>query len=195
MNSLLDSAADALDEDDKKTYNNLQTNAAKRRFLEQKEAEKRAEANAKRQEQLREINSSKYKTTILDDNTTNSNYLETQSAIRAIANNEIYETIDALKKEGIYTDEQLKNTEDLTEAILAEVSAMEALRYANNPDELENLVNILNSLKSEDNEFLVNTFMDDSTSFSNRLKAYKEIEGALNGDTAALEAFNKAYSE
>lgn len=195
MNSLLDSAADALDEDDKKTYDNLQTNEAKRRFLEQKEAEKRAEANAKRQEQLREINSSKYKTTILDDNTTNSDYLETQSAIRAIANNEIYETIDALKEEGIYTDEQLKNTEDLTEAILAEVSAMEALHYANNPDELENLVNILNSLKSEDNEFLVNTFMDDSTSFSNRLKAYKEIEGALNEDTAALEAFNKAYSE
>lgn len=202
MNSLLESAADSLstDEDDpfnKDAYNALGSANERRDFLERAERYARAEANKKRKEQLEKINKLSYseRSKLLDDTTTNSDYLQTQSAIRAIANNTVYETIDALKEEGRYTKEQLANTEDLTTALIAQLDAENALNYANDPDKLADLVNILNSLKTEENKFIVSTFMDDSTSFSDRLKAYEQIEEALNGDTVALEAFNKAYSE
>lgn len=126
---------------------------------------------------------------MLDDNTTNSNFLESQSAIRAIVNNEIYESIDALKELGTYTDEELDATEKLTIAFLEETKALEALDYANNPQAVADLVSELVDLEA------TSIFGDESNSISERVKAFREIQNALADDAEALEALNKAYSE
>lgn len=126
---------------------------------------------------------------MLDDNTTNSNFLESQSAIRAIVNNEIYESIDALKELGTYTDEELDATEKLTIAFMEETKALEALDYANNPQAVADLVSELVDLEA------TSIFGDESNSISERVKAFREIQNALADDAEALEALNKAYSE
>jgi hypothetical protein len=126
---------------------------------------------------------------LLDDNTTNSNFLESQSAIRAIVNNEIYESIDALKELGTYTDEELDATEKLTIAFMEETKALEALDYANNPQAVADLVSELVDLEA------TSIFGDESNSISERVKAFREIQNALADDAETLEALNKAYSE
>lgn len=196
MSSLLKSAADSLstDEDDpfnKDAYNALGSDNERRDFLERAERNARNKANQKRQEQLEKINKLSYseRSKLLDDNTTNSAYLETQSAIRAIANNTVYETIDALKEESYYTEEQLANTEDLTTALIAQLDAVDALNYANNPESLKQLISTLNELEE------TQTFMDESNSFKDRVKAFEELQQSLAGNTEALEALNAAYAE
>jgi hypothetical protein len=196
MNSLLESAGDNLSTDEDAQYNQagyeaLQDNASKRRYLELAEESMRAEANKLRQQQLQNINglSSDKQAIILNDNTNNSKYLETQSAIRAIVNNEIYETIDALKELGTYTDEELDATEKLTVAFMEETKALEALDYANNPTAVADLVSALVELDA------TSIFGDEGKSITERVEAFREIQQALADDTAALEALNKAYSE
>jgi hypothetical protein len=196
MNSLLESAGDNLSTDENAQYNQegyeaLQDNASKRRYLELAEESMRAEANKLRQQQLQNINglSSDKQAIILNDNTNNSKYLETQSAIRAIVNNEIYETIDALKELGTYTDEELDATEKLTVAFMEETKALEALDYANNPTAVADLVSALVELDA------TSIFGDEGKSITERVEAFREIQQALADDTAALEALNKAYSE
>lgn len=196
MNSLLDSAGDSLSsEEDAKynqeTYKNLQDNASRRRYIELAAEYSRQEANKKRQEQLNIINglSTAERSRLLNDNTTNSAFLEAQSAIRATVNNEIYETIDALKELGIYTDEELKATEELTVAFMGETKALEALDYANNPDAVGDLVSELVKLDA------TSIFGNESKSITERVEAFREIQKALADDEAALEALNKTYSE
>ena len=196
MNSLLEQAGDSLSTDEKakynqETYKNLQDNASRRRYIELAEEDARREANKKRQEQLNIINGldSASKRQLLNDDTTNSAFLESQSAIRAIVNNEIYETIDALKELGTYTDEELEATEKLTVAFMEETKALEALDYANNPTAVADLVSELIELNA------TSIFGDESKSITERVQAFREIQQALADDAAALEAFNKAYSE
>lgn len=196
MNSLLDSAGDSLSSDEnakynQETYKNLQDNASRRRYIELAEEDARREANKKRQEQLNKINSLDVasKRQLLNDDTTNSAFLESQSAVRAIVNNKIYETIDALKQLEDYTDEELEATEQLTVAFMEETKALEALNYANNPDAVSDLVSELVKMDA------TSIFGDESNSITKRVKAFREIQNALADDEAALEALNKAYSE
>ena len=196
MNSLLEQAGDSLSTDEnakynQETYKNLQDNASRRRYLELAEEDARREANKKRQAQLNKINSLDIasKRQLLNDDTTNSAFLESQSAVRAIVNNEIYETIDALKELGTYTDEELEATEKLTVAFMEETKALEALDYANNPTAVADLVSELVELDA------TSVFSDESKSITERVEAFREIQQALADDTAALEALNKAYSE
>lgn len=196
MTSLLDSAGDSLSSEEnakynQETYKNLQDNASRRRYIELAAEYSRDEANKKRQEQLNIINglSTSEKNRLLNDDTTNSAFLEAQSAIRATVNNEIYETIDALKELGIYTDEELKATEELTVAFMEETKALEALNYANNPDAVASLVSELVKLDA------TSVFSDESKSITERVEAFREIQQALADDAAALEALNQAYSE
>jgi hypothetical protein len=196
MDSLLDSAGDSLSSEkdakyNQETYKNLQDNASRRRYIELAAEYSRQEANKKRQEQLRIVNglSTAERNKLLNDDTTNSAFLESQSAIRAIVNNEIYETIDALKELGTYTDEELEATEKLTVAFMEETKALEALDYANNPDAVSDLVSELVKLDA------TSIFGDESKSITERVEAFREIQNALADDVAALEALNKAYSE
>lgn len=205
MSSLLKSAGDNLSEEndkdekgkeienssDKYDYSQLESDTERRKFIELKEQEYRDEANKKRQNQLDYAKnlSEGERRSLLDDNTTNSKYLETQSAIRAIANNEIYETIDALREKGIYDEQELQNAEDVATAIMSEVKAMEAYGYALDPQKIEKLVTSINDLDA------THIFMDESQTITDRIKAYEELEIALQGDAAALKALHEAYAD
>ena len=205
MSSLLKSAGDNLSEEndkdkkgkeienssDKYDYSQLESDTERRKFIEIKEQEYRDEANKKRQDQLDYAKklSEEERKDLLDDSTTNSKYLETQSAIRAIANNEIYETINALRKKGIYDEQELQNAKDVATAIMSEVKAMEAYGYALDPQKIEKLVTSLNDLDA------THIFMDESQAITERIKAYKELEVALQGDAAALKALHEAYAD
>lgn len=205
MSSLLKSAGDNLSEEndkdekgkeienssDKYDYSQLESDTERRKFIEIKEQEYRDEANKKRQDQLdyaKKLSEGERKA-LLDDSTTNSKYLETQSAIRAIANNEIYETIDALREKGIYDEQELQNAKDVATAIMSEVKAMEAYGYALDPQKIQHLVTSLNDLNA------THIFMDESQTITDRIKAYEELEIALQGDTAALQALHAAYAD
>ena len=63
---------------------------------------------------------------LLSSNTTNADFLATQSQIYAINNNELYEYIDLLKEDTNITDEYASAVEQLTQNILEEMSAEEA---------------------------------------------------------------------
>jgi hypothetical protein len=205
MSSLLKSAGDNLSEEndkddkgkeienssDKYDYSQLQTDTERRKFIEIKEQEYQNEANKLRQKQLDDAKklSEEERKVLLDDNTTNSKYLETQSAIRVIANNEIYETIDALQEKGIYDEQELQNAKDVATAIMSEVKAMEAYGYALDPQKIEKLVTSINNLDA------THIFMDESQTITDRIKAYEELEIALQGDVAALKALHEAYAD
>ena len=206
MSSLLKSAGDNLSEEndkdkkgkeienssDKYDYSQLKSDTERRKFIEIKEQEYRDEANKKRQDQLdyaKKLSEGERKD-LLDDSTTNSKYLETQSEIRAIANNEIYETINALREKGIYDEQELQNAKDVATAIMSEVKAMEAYEYALDPQKkIEKLVTSLNDLDA------THIFMDESQTITERIKAYEELEIALQGDVAALKALHEAYAD
>jgi hypothetical protein len=205
MSSLLKSAGDNLSEEndkdkkgkeienssDKYDYSQLKSDTERRKFIEIKEQEYRDEANKKRQDQLdyaKNLSEGERKA-LLDDSTTNSKYLETQSSIRAIANNEIYETINALREKGIYDEQELQNAKDVATAIMSEVKAMEAYEYALDPQKIQHLVTSLNDLNA------THIFMDESQTITDRIKAYEELEIALQGDTTALQALHAAYAD
>ena len=119
MAKLLESAADKLTEEDKATYENLQSNQAKRTFLEEKEAEYREEANKKRQEQLkvlRQLNDEQRKELLTAKD---ANSLMVQDAVFSINNNTLYEYIDTL-------EEVNDGVESMTQNILEMLSAEDA---------------------------------------------------------------------
>ena len=128
MNSLLDQAADKLSDEEKAVYNGLTTNKQKRDYLEKVEQQSRADANVKRNEVRTIINNlgASERAKALNSNTTNAKYLAIQSQIYAIANNELYEHIDALKKDTDITDEQASAVEGLTQSILEQMDAQTA---------------------------------------------------------------------
>ena len=119
MTKLLESAADKLTEEDKATYENLQSNQAKRLFLEEKEADYREEANEKRQEQLkvlRQLNDEQRKELLTAKD---ANSLMVQDAVFSINNNTLYEYIDTL-------EEVNDGVESMTQNILEMLSAEDA---------------------------------------------------------------------
>ena len=128
MNSLLDQAADKLTDEEKEVYNGLTTNKQKRDYLEKVEQQARTDANTKRNEirsRLKGLDGSE-RAKLLSSSTTNADYLAVQSQIYAIANNELYEHIDALKKDTDITDEQASAVEGLTQSILEQMDAQTA---------------------------------------------------------------------
>ena len=183
---------------EQEVYNSLTTDRAKREFLANTEKRTRDLANAKRQEQLNTINSLKgddFKAFMTDSG---AKYVQARDAIYAINNNNIYESIDALKELGKYTDEQISSAEDVTEAILGEVDAYTALDYANNPGKIKKLTKAITELTTTINgQTVAYAEMLNSADYSlkQQVKAYEAIKKSLDGDTKALDAFNSVYSQ
>jgi hypothetical protein len=138
MNELLDGVSDKLSTENEKDdkgkdiqgtsekdkFDALETEQEKRAYLQKVEADARKEANEKRREQIRIIqNLSAEERKELLTNKENADYLKAQSAVRAIVNNQLYETIDALKDVGA-------ETEAFTQAILDQMDAEELYKYA-----------------------------------------------------------------
>ena len=217
LESLLASAGDQMSTENEKddkgediegtseqdAYNKLQTD--EERLIAIKKAAKDAEEKADelRGQQLdyvknlRSANQSEFNKLMTD--TSNSDFLAAQSAIRAIAYDNLYEEIDDLKKTGTYSAEVLKDTEELTSSLVSNMSALEALDYAENQEKMKDLVNSIKDVKIELKDgkqgFATDIFLDEGKGIKDRIQAYRELEEALQDDAVALKAFQSAYSD
>lgn len=192
MAKLLESAADKLTEEDKATYENLQSNQAKRTFLEEKEAEYREKANEKRQEQLkvlRQLNDEQRKELLTAKD---ANSLMVQDAVFSINNNTLYEYIDTL-------EEVNDGVESMTQNILEMLSAEDAWTYANeeSSESIKKLVNTLNNASDIEGNALVEILNSDESSIKDRIEAYDQLKDivASMGDPVLFDAFTKAYQQ
>ena len=100
MNSLLEQAADSLDDDEKEIYEALSTNTLKKQYLDSIQEQALLDANSKRQEQLTLIEkmSPAKREELLSSTAADSDILTAQSALYAVANNEMYDYIDAMEE-------------------------------------------------------------------------------------------------
>lgn len=223
MSSLLDQAADKLDDDieedkdigygkgvsEKDYYESLQTDKAKREFLDQVEANARTKANEKRTEQINKIKnmSASEKKRFLSEDVTDAKILQAQDAIYALNNNELYEHIDALKESGEMTLEEANAVESLTQSILENMSAEEAWAYAqdNNGEKVQALVDQLRELKIEAKNAagevvkinIAEALMTDDYALIDQVEAYEDALEELEklGDQAALDAFKESFKQ
>ena len=214
LNSLLESAGDKMDTENQKDdkgdevedsseqaqYNKLQTNEERLTFIKASQAKAEAEADKYRQEQLDKVknlrlNNIKEFNKLMADDATDADILASQSAIRAIAYNNLYDEIDKLKITGNYSNDTLKDTEELISSLVSNMSALEALDYAENANKMRDLTNSINSIKLSNNEYAADAFLDEGNSIIERIEAYRALENALIGDSVALNSLREAYSD
>ena len=217
LESLLASAGDSMSTENEKDdkgeevegtsekdkYEKLQTDEERLEFIKNSAAEAEAEADNLRQQQLdyvktlRNTDYREYQKLLTDKS--NSDFLATQSAIRAIAYDNLYDHIDTLKESGKYSEEVLKDTEELTSSLISSMTAMEALDYAEDADKMKELANSIRdvqmTLKDGKSAYASDVFLDEGKSINERIEAYRELEKALQGDAVALQALKTAYSD
>lgn len=128
MNSLLEQAADSLSEEEQAIYNSLVTETQKRKYLESIAQQARAEADAKRAEQISLIQNMNpnERAKLLNSSSTNASVLQAQNAVYALANDKLYDYIDTTKDNNQLTEEEAAAVESLTQSILENMSAEEA---------------------------------------------------------------------
>ena len=226
MNDLLDGAADALSsenqtETDNKgnenevegtsqqdTYAGMYTEEERLKYLKGVQEQADIQADAKRQEllqkafNLRNTNTAEFNE-LMNENSSDGEILQAQSAIRATAYDKLYDEIDELATKA--KDENLVNkTEELTSSLVSSMSALDALSYVEDGstkmkslvDSLFEVTVALTNANGEIEEFkATEVFTDEDKSIVDRIEAFEEIEKALAGDEAALNAFKKSYSD
>ena len=117
----------------------------------------------------------------------------------------LYEYIDKLKETTDITNEAAAATEQLVQAMLAEVDATKAASLLNNPKQIEAYVNAVQGVQSVfKNSKGEKTFGNaaeilnsESYSIRERTEAFEALRDAILdlGDPEITKAFNTAYSE
>lgn len=204
MNDLLEQAADNLDDDEQDIYNSLSTNALKKQYLDSIKEQSLATANADRQKQLQLINSmsTSNRAALLSSDATDSDYLTAQSALYAIANNELYQYIDTMKDASEESDEYWKAIEEVTQTMLEGVSPTEAYYYAQNPEKIQAIVSALSDLKSAytDTDGVIQEagvaeiLNSDDYNIKEKVEAFRKAKQALAG-TSIYDAFMSTYQD
>ena len=210
MNELLDSAGDKLSSENQKddkdkeiegsseqdVYNSLQSEKAKRDYLEMIEDKATRKANAKRREQisiLKDLDAEERKRLLTSKD--NADYLMAQDAIYAINNNTLYEYIDTL---GEVND----GVEQLTQNILEQMDAEQAYKYAcdQSGSAIKQLADVINSSTTliGDSQVSLAEILD-STQYSlqEKIDAYNDLYSAIDslGDDTLTQAFQEAYGQ
>lgn len=208
MNSLLEQAGDELsdeiEEDEdigygkgvsaKEAYAALSREEDKVAFLEAEAKRNRKLANEKRQEQLDTFNNARREEKKLLLYGKDAQYVTARSAIYGINNNSLYERIDALKDLPDADKEALESTEALAQSMLNELDITRALEIANEDSDqtIRSLIDTLSGLKDG---AVVESFMNEDTSFKDRVMAFRELTNELQGNQEMLTALKEAYSE
>ena len=221
MNELLDSAADDLgndDVDDKEDegygkgisqrgyYESLQSDKERRKFLEEEAEKDREKARDLQRQQLELIQDLRRNNPAEFSDFMNGSSADARTArdaIYAMNNQNLYDYIDGLKKLQGADKEALMATEELTKAIIEEMTAEEALKYAEKPELLEQLTDTLASLRSTvtnsdgttSRVSIASIMTSDDYSIKDKTEAFKELQEALEGDAEALNAVNELYNE
>lgn len=226
MNDLLDSAADALSSENKTekdgknnekeiegtsqqdTYAGMHTQEERLKYLKGVQEQAEIQADAKRQDSLQKVfdlrntNTAEFNK-LMNENSSDGEVLQAQSAIRATAYDKLYDEIEELATKT--KDENLVNkTEELTSSLVSSMSALEALSYVEDGstkmkslvDSLFEVTVVLTDVNGKVEEFkATEVFTDEDKSIVDRIEAFEEIEKALAGDQAALDAFKESYSD
>ena len=200
MNSLLDQAADSLDEDQKAVYNAATSRAEKIALLEKFQQEADREIRAKQQEALNEVTNSRERDKLLDTGTTDTKTLTTQTLIKNINKTNLYDILD---NSNIKAKESI---EEFTSTILGAISPAEAYSLAMNQTSysVEDLAVALGSLSisakgvdgvlEDTNITEVLTSMD--YSLEERIKAYEiALETLQSIDADVANAFIETYKD
>jgi hypothetical protein len=214
LNKTLESAGDQLDttreKDDKGNeiegtsqkdkYEKIHDKQKQLEFIEEAAKQAEAEANKKRLEALAMVNgwSEDEKKTMLNDSNRDSDALIAQSMVKTTATSFMYDYIDSLIDEGVYSKEILQETEDLASEIISNMSSLDTLDYANNTKKLESLINTIrdtNSMLDGEELSAVDILQNEDNTIAERIQAYQALEMALDGDTVAFNALQKAYSD
>ena len=200
MESLLDGASEKIDftrggkfDDDeaetRKANFNALTDQQQINWIKEEQLAIDTEIAKKRQQQLDQLNKENVNTKkLLED-------AEIAATVYATNNAYLYDKIDALKETGRYTDEELKATEKIGEAIMENLSTTEALEWANGriAEKLTQQLSLMGAMNIDGSLIsLTEVLTSDAYGLENQITAYKEIASQLSGET--LEAFNKAYS-
>ena len=188
MNTLLDEAADKLDENEQKAYKALITNQQRIDYLKSVQANANQQADIDRQQQLRRFNISRgsNRARLLDEHATDADILSAQSALYAINNAALYDYIDNLS-------EADDGVEKLTQSLLEQLSVTDALNYANNPERIDRLVKSLNKLRTTSGGIVAELLTADDGSILEKLEAYKTALVAIPEDLQ--DEFKQLYSD
>ena len=201
MNSLLEKAADSLSDEEKEVYNSLQTEEEKIRYLENLERETRQEIYSKNDQIINKIAgmSSSGKTAFFNEDTTDAEVIQAQSAIRAVNNTQLYKQIDLMKESNELNEEEAAAVEAVTQALFSEMSAEENWQYAQDKtgQSIERLIKKIKEqqIVLEDGSKISAATILNSEDYTlkEQVQAFKEIEKSLQGDTVALQAFRDSY--
>lgn len=210
MSTLLESAADSLDtnvdeksgpygdQSEKDFYLSLQSDRAKYDFLVKRRDEAQKAADTKRNEQIKTIRGLNEKERAELFAGTDANSVKAKDAVYALGNDLLYKRIDALKETEYMSQASAAAIEDLTTSLLDQMSAEEAWQYVNNPDKMKSLVDMIkgatvtiNNMNMQAAEILGS----ETYALKDQLKAYKQIEAALQKDKVALEEFTNTWSQ
>lgn len=190
LNTLLDKAADKLDEQEKADYGKLVSQGARIEYLRKRQQAADDEALRLRNWQLELIRANKY---LLTDNS--SAGLSAQSALIANNNDAIYRYIDSIggAAEGV---------EYFTQSVFENMDALDAYRYSTEEGRknLEKFVDTINkSSIAIDGEqvSLAKIINSDDYTYRERVDAYNQLYAAIQqlGDPALLSALDKEYSQ
>ena len=220
MNSLIESTADLMsdevseDKDEKKldeeryggkgvtqkeAYQIAVQDGNVEQWLEDEEQYLRDKANERREKQLKLVLDTPVnkRGEYFDENTTKASIKQTQAAIKAINVNTAYEYLDSLKDQKKITDEAATATENLTTALLKNLSVKDAFNYTQSETAVESLVNtlidltmVVEELNGDHNtKSIAEVLTSDSYTLKEQVEAYNLAIDALEGiEEAAFKA-------
>ena len=213
MNSLLEQAADKLDDDveddedigygkgisEKEYYQGLDAQS-KREFLDQIEEEARTEAKQKRDEQ---VNYFRNNADLLNEKTNNSEIKKAQTSIYANAVYNLQDYIDTLKEvEGVST-ETAAAIETMTEAMIREANLSDALGFADDEDQVKALVNQIKDLEIQVKDVkgelqdisTAEILTSDDYGIRDKARAFNELKQELGESSEEYQLLAAAYKD
>ena len=194
MNSLLDQAADKLSDEEKEYYKTLSTDTAKRKYFDEVQKETQEQLDAISEAQREAINNSRYKKEWLTGDSADD--LKARNQMYAGVKREAYKYLDSLTKEKDAYEDLYNAVEDVTNALIENLDASEALNLWNNKDKLHNLINEIAKVQSNIKDMSAAEVLNsEDESLVDRTRAYHDISEALKADDKALKAFQQAYQQ
>jgi len=191
MSNLLESAADSLSEEEKKEFEDIQTDRERRNYLERVVANTNNELRNKRAEQRDKILNLSEKDTNKLLTSNESEWIKARDAMYTQNNQYLYEHLDSLKADKELTAEQALETQHLTQAMLEELKAEDALDLLKNPNKVYEYTRaIKDQIKAWDD---ITTSEKRELTLREQAIGYMNIYNQLAGE--AKEAFAQANQE
>lgn len=191
MHKLLESAGDSLSDEEKDVFSTLQTDQAKKEFLESVQDAATSELGAKRSEQretilnLRNKGGQKWSNWLTS---TKAEDIQARDAMYALNNAYLYQQIDNLNID----KERAKVIENITQNMLTQLKAEKAAALLANQSQIDTYIGALAGQGDA-----AETLASEDKTIRERVEAFKKLHQAMAdlGDDAILEAFDTVNKE